>query len=107
MSSYRKTTATRQGDGPTLPEPISIARFWKSRDHAEHVRVDLSEYKGHPLINVRIWQTGTDGIDRPTTKGIAMSVRKLPELASALAKAETTAIELGLLQGASDDGGQP
>jgi Transcriptional Coactivator p15 (PC4) len=89
----------------TLPAPIEIAKFWKSRNRAEHVRVELSEYKGHSLINVRIWQTGTDGIDRPTTKGIALSVRKLPELASALAKAETTAIELGLLQG--DDGGQP
>lgn len=96
------TAATRQDDGPALPEPIEIAKFWKSRNHAEHVRVDLSEYKGHSLINVRIWQTGTDGIDRPTTKGIAMSVRKLPELASALAKAETTAIELGLLKADSD-----
>jgi hypothetical protein len=91
----------------TLPEPISIAKLWKSRDHAEHVRVDLSEFKGHVIVNVRIWQTGSDGIDRPSTRGIAMSVRKLPELASALAKAETTAIALGLLQGASDDGGQP
>jgi hypothetical protein len=91
----------------TLPEPVSIAKFWKSRDHAEHVRVDLSEFKGRVIVNVRLWQTGPDGVDRPTTKGIAMSIRKLPELASALAKAETTAIELGLLQGASDDGGQP
>ena len=90
----------------TLLDPISIAKFWKSRDHAEHVRVDLSEFKGHILVNVRIWQTGSDGIDRPSTRGIAMSVRKLPELASALAKAETTAIELGLLQSTSDDGGQ-
>jgi hypothetical protein len=89
---------------PTLPEPIEIAKFWKSRNRTEHVRVDLSEYKGHPLVNVRIWQTGTDGIDRPTSKGIAMSVRKLPALARALAKAETTALELGLLQG--DDGEQ-
>jgi hypothetical protein len=91
----------------TLTEPISIAKMWKSRNHTEHVRVELSEYEGHPLINVRIWQTGSDGVDRPTVKGIAMAIRKLPELASALAKAETTAIELGLLQGASDDGGQP
>jgi Transcriptional Coactivator p15 (PC4) len=80
------TAATRQGDGPTLPEPIEIAKFWKSRNHAEHVRVDISEYKGHSIINVRVWQTGSDGVDRPTTRGIAMSVRKLPELASALAK---------------------
>ena len=90
----------------TLPEAVEIAKFWKSRNRAEHVRVDLSEYKGHSLINVRIWQTGSDGIDRPTAKGIAMSVRKLPQLASALTKAEAKAIELGLLQG-DDDGGQP
>ena len=89
----------------TLTEPISIAKMWKSRNHTEHVRVELSEYEGHPLINVRIWQTGSDGVDRPTVKGIAMAIRKLPELASALAKAETKARELGLLQGA--DGGQP
>jgi hypothetical protein len=83
----------------TLQKPVIISKLWKSRNHTEHVRVELSEYEGRPLINVRIWQTGSDGIDRPTTKGIAMSVRKLPELASALAKAETTAIELGLLEG--------
>jgi hypothetical protein len=93
----------------TLTEPISIAKFWKSRNHAEHVRVELSEYEGHPLINVRIWQTGSDGIDRPTVRGIAMAVRKLPELASALAKAETKARALGLLAddeaAGSDQGG--
>jgi hypothetical protein len=87
----------------TLAEPFTVAKFWKSRDHAEHVRVDLSEYKGHPLINVRIWQTGADGIDRPTTKGIAMAVHKLPKLARALAKAETKARELGLI---GDEGGE-
>ena len=83
----------------TLPEPIEIAKFWKSRNHTEHVRVELSEYEGHPLINVRVWKTGSDGVDRPTVKGIAMAIRKLPALASALAKAETKARELGLIEG--------
>jgi hypothetical protein len=82
---------------PPLDE--TIAKFWKSRNHAEHMRVDLSEYKGHPLINVRIWQTGSDGIDRPTTKGVALGIRKLPELARAIAKAESRAREIGLLDG--------
>jgi Transcriptional Coactivator p15 (PC4) len=86
----------------TLTEPIGIAKFWKSRDHAEHVRVDLSEYKGHIIVNVRLWRTGTDGIDRATPKGIAMAIRKLPELARALAKAETKARELGLIDGDGD-----
>jgi hypothetical protein len=85
--------------GPTLPESIEVAKFWKSpRNRTEHVRVDLSEYQGHPLINVRIWQTGSDGIDRPTTKGIALGIRKLPQLARAIAKAEIRARELNLLE---------
>jgi len=89
----------------TLPEPIVISKFWKSaRNRSQHVRVELSEHEGHPLINVRVWQTGSDGIDRPTTKGIAMGIRKLPELASAIAKAEAKAIELGLLAAEGEGG---
>jgi hypothetical protein len=49
---------------------------------------------------VRVWQTGSDGIDRPTVQGIALAVRKLPALAAALVKAEAKAKEIGLL----DDG---
>jgi hypothetical protein len=82
---------------PTIDEPIIISRFWKNRRRNESVRVELSEYEGHALINVRIWATGTDGIDRPTPKGVAMGIRKLPELARALVKSEAKARELGLL----------
>jgi hypothetical protein len=64
------------------------------------VHVTLSEYEGQRVVNVRVYCTGTDGIDRPTPKGVAMGIRKLPELAKALVKAEAKAIELGLL----DDG---
>jgi hypothetical protein len=87
-----------------LPETIS--KFWKSRNHSEHVRVELTEYQGHTLINVRLWQTGSDGIDRPTVKGVALAVRKLPELASALARAEIRARELGLLNNAESGAGE-
>lgn len=97
MAISKSDSAVQHGaQRPKLDE--AIARFWKSpRNRIEHVRVDLSEYQGHPLINVRVWQTGSDGIDRPTTKGIAIAVRKLPELMRALAKAEIKARELGLL----------
>jgi dihydroxyacetone kinase len=81
-----------------LAEPIQIAKFWKSvRSHNEHVRVGIGEHKGHVLINIRVWQTGTDGIDRPTHKGIALAVGKLPELHKAITKAMEKARELGLL----------
>jgi Transcriptional Coactivator p15 (PC4) len=89
---------------PTLDAPIPVAKFWKSaRDRTRHIRVELSEYKGHPLVSVRVWQTGSDGCDRPSKQGIALAVRKLPELAAALNRALTRAQALGLLDGAADD----
>jgi hypothetical protein len=89
---------------PTIPEPIQIAKFFKSaRDRTKHIRVELSEFQGHPLVNVRVWQTGSDGIDRPTVQGIALAARKLPELSAALVKALKVAREKGLLP---DDGGE-
>jgi Transcriptional Coactivator p15 (PC4) len=86
---------------PTLPEPVEIAKFWKNRRRNESVHVSLSEYEGHCLVNVRVYCTGTDGIDRPTQKGLAMQVLRLPELAAGIAKALAKARELGLLD---DDG---
>lgn len=83
---------------PSLAEPIEIAKFWKNRRRNETIHVTLSEYEGCPLINVRTYATGADGCDRPTTKGIAMAIAKLPELARALSKAEAKARELGLLE---------
>jgi hypothetical protein len=81
----------------TLPEPVVISKISKNRRRIESVHVSLSEYEGHCLINVRVYCTGADGIDRPTPRGVAMGIRKLPELARALVKAETKARELGLL----------
>jgi hypothetical protein len=82
---------------PTLDEPVIISKFWKNRRRNESVRVELSEYEGRALINVRIWATGTDGIDRPTPKGVAMDIRKLPELVRALIAAEAEARLRGLI----------
>ena len=87
--------------GPTLDEPVVISKFWKNRHRSESVHVSLSEYEGHCLINVRVYCTGKDGIDRPTPKGVAMGIRKLPELARALVKAEAEARLRGLID---DDG---
>lgn len=81
-----------------LAEPVTIAKFWKNRRRSESVHVTLSEYEGRSLINVRVYATGTDGIDRPTTKGVAMAIDKLPELARALVKAEAVAKQRGLLE---------
>ena len=84
--------------GPTLPEAVVISKFWKNRRRNESVRVSLSEYEGHSIIDVRVFATGTDGIDRPTPRGVAMGIRRLPELSRALVKAEAKARELGLIE---------
>jgi hypothetical protein len=89
---------------PTLQEPVEIAKIWKNRWRRESVHVSLSEYEGHCLISIRVYSAGTDGIDRPTPKGVAMSIRKLPELAKALALAESKARALGLIDGQDEAG---
>jgi hypothetical protein len=81
-----------------LDQPVVITKFWKNRQRNEAVWVTLGDFAGQALINVRVYSTGPDGIDRPTTKGLALSVRKLPELARALTKAETKAHQLGLIK---------
>jgi hypothetical protein len=87
----------------TLPDPVEVAKFWKNRRRNESVHVSLSEYEGHCLINVRVYCTGTDGIDRPTPRGVALSIRKLSELSRALVRAEAQAKALGLIEGETAD----
>jgi hypothetical protein len=89
---------TPQNYAPTLAEPFTVAKFWKNRRRNESVHVNLSEYEGRTLVNVRVYATGADGIDRPTTKGVSMGIDKLPALAKALQAAEAKAREMGLLE---------
>jgi hypothetical protein len=87
-----RPTATR----PTLPEPIVIARWWRNRA-GQAVVVRLGDYHGRPMVDLRIWFTADDGVLKPTTKGLSLHVRHLPQLLSAISKALAKARELGLL----------
>ncbi len=60
----------------------------------EVVKVELSEFNGHDLLSVRVWTKDTD---RPTTKGLTVSVKLLPELLGALGAAEVEARKAGIL----------
>jgi hypothetical protein len=80
---------------PTLDEPVIISKFWKNRRH-DAVIVSLSTYEGHNLVDLRT-HAMKEGRLVPTAKGLAMVVRRLPELAAAIDKALRKARELGLL----------
>ena len=88
---------------PPLAEPIEICKISKNRRRDKAIVVSLSAYEETNIVNVREYFVGADGIMRPTTKGIAMSVRRLPELSNALRKALETARALNLLP---EDGGE-
>ena len=88
---------------PPLAEPIEIGKFWKNRRRNVVVVTSLSAYEETNIVNVREYFVGTDGIMRPSTKGIAMSVRRLPELSNTIRKALETARRLDLLP---EDGGE-
>ena len=80
----------------TITEPITIAEWWKNR-RKEAIRVRLSSYEGHPLIDVRTWHSASDGTLKPG-KGFSASIRHLPRLATEIGRALNRARELGLIE---------
>jgi hypothetical protein len=81
---------------PTLDEPIQVASFWKNRRH-DAVVISLQSFQGRNLVDVRMHAMHRDGTLKPTGKGVAMVVLRLPELLAAVTKAHAKAVELGLL----------
>jgi transcriptional coactivator p15 (PC4) len=68
------------------------------KNAAEEIRIGLSEFNGHDLLNIRIWtEPRNGGSERiPTKAGIACRVA-LPEIIAALQQAEAEARARGLL----------
>jgi hypothetical protein len=79
----------------TAPSPIAVI----AKNKNEEIRVALSEYNGHDLINIRIWADPRDGgTERiPTKAGVCCRVALLPALIEALQEAEAEARLAGLL----------
>jgi hypothetical protein len=78
---------------PQLPHVVARVAVGDAQ-----VRVVLDEYKGALIVDVRLFEpfTATRTL-MPTKKAITLALAKLPELARALADAEATAREMGLL----------
>jgi len=85
-----------------MSEPVIIAEL--AKNGSETVRVQLTEYSGHRLVDARVFTeyraTGEVG---PTKRGLSMKVEQLDDLISALKKARDRAHALGWLDGGADD----
>ena len=86
---------------PPLPEPIVVDRFFKNR-RKDVIVVSLSTYEGKNIVDVRQHFHNEQGQMKPTGKGVAMVVARLPDLAAAVTKALTKARELGLIEPEGD-----
>ena len=80
-----------------MPSQSALATIRKNA--LEEIRVGLSEFNGHDLLNIRIWTDPRNGGSEriPTKAGIACRVALLPELITALQQAEAEARGRGLL----------
>jgi hypothetical protein len=79
----------------TLPEPVTVSRFWKNRQH-DAIVTTLGTFEGHNIIDVRT-HCMSQGRLVPTQRGISIVVLRLPDLHKAICKALKQAKELGLL----------
>jgi hypothetical protein len=60
-------------------EPIEIGKFFKNRK-GDFVVVAIKQFENVVFVDARQFFTDSDGISRPTRKGLAVSLRHLPEL---------------------------
>jgi hypothetical protein len=67
-------------------EPIVIADFQKNK--TEDIKLSLTEYQGHKLIDFRVYYKDKEGESKPTKKGITVNIKFFPELKEAILKAE-------------------
>ena len=59
------------------------------RNANEIIRIEVSEFKGRELINIRIWYqaiAGGDVVFKPTQKGVTLNISEFEELKDGIEK---------------------
>ena len=60
------------------------------RNNKEIIRIEISEFKGRELINLRIWYQAIDDkgeiVYKPSQKGVALNISKYEELKKGIDK---------------------
>lgn len=79
--------------------PIMVAEITKNSSEA--VRVVLDTFKGHQLVDLRVFATfSAASVPMPTKKGLSVNVALIPDLIEALQQAHEKAVSLGWIGGA-------
>ena len=74
-----------------------IASFPKNK--FEEVRVQIKEFKGYDLLDIRVYASAKEGTDKvPTGKGLSINVSHFAELKKALLDAEIVLRENDLIE---------
>lgn len=94
---------TTNSDAPVWGEEIEIDKWWANR-RGEAIITKLVEINGRWFIDIRRHFTNSSGKFSPTQTGVMLPVRKIPDLARSIAKAERAAQERGFL--AHNDGAE-
>lgn len=71
------------------------------KNSREEIRVTLDEFRGHHLVNIRVFYDAGDGEMKPGKQGIAVKVELFPELLAALGAAEKSARQAGVMEAAA------
>ena len=61
------------------------------KNNSEIIRLEVSEFKGRELINIRIWYTAPDSssgdlVYKPTQKGVTLNISEYEELKDGINK---------------------
>ena len=72
-----------------------VAQFEKNA--TEVLRISLTEFRGHQLIDARIYYSDDEGQYRPTKKGVSLAVGLYPELKKAVLALEKILLERKLM----------
>ena len=87
-------------NGPLTTGSSGQETYVIQKNAQEEVRVGLSAYKGHYLLDLRIYAEFGAGQERkPTKKGVTLRGEKIDELITVLARVRAEAASLGLLKG--------
>lgn len=73
-----------------------ISKF--NKNAMEEIRVSLSEFKGHKLIDIRSFFGRKEDERNPTKKGISIAISLYPELKKAIGDLEEALLKDGLIQ---------